>query len=189
MISIVFFVSAIIVINVPAKNQKKDKESNRNEIEEKGINIKGGILPSCSAGDLTEEDYKSENSNDNIVFTNVNYITDKNGNRLNNSKLMKKVHEYQGITINSISITSERCHEKYAKLSASVTNNSGKDSADIILNFTFIDNSGKELNLIGLSLSPLKNGETITIYDNFGVRIIDAYDYTLSISNIEDAVG
>ena len=187
----IFFISAIIIINVSTKNEKKDKdkEITSPEIEEKKINIKGGTLPLCSAGDLTEEDYKNENSNNNIIFTNKNYITDKNGNRSNNSKLLKEAHEYQGTTINSINITSERCHEKYAKLSVNVTNNSGKDSADIILNFHFTDDSGKELNSVGVSLSPLKNGETTTVDENIGVRIIDAYDYTLSISSIEDAVG
>lgn len=193
LIAIVLIVIGIVImvyqkIITTDNDNSKDKDDGFKTEDKDRIKIKDGTLPLCSAENLTEYDY--EDNNNNIIFTNINYITDKDENRLNNSSLLKESHNYQGIIVDNATITSQKCNEKFAKLSVRITNNSGKDIENTILNFNFIGNNSEYNNVVSLLVLSLKNNQTIDLSEEFSVRIIDAKDYTLSINDSHlNAVG
>lgn len=183
---IVLVVIAVVVLllvnNNNNKPNDKDKEPNTEEKspeeEEKDqppISILGGTLPACSSEHLTDGDYTDENTN--IVFSDENYTT-TNGDRTNNSANIKKSKELEGLVITNTTITSKRCREKFATISATVTNNGSEDLFERVLAFNFVDKDGNKTNTVEYVLT-LKKGETKKIEtDEILSRIIDAYDYT-----------
>ena len=174
----------LLLINNNKEPDAKEKEQTTEEEKQKEpekdetpISILGGTLPACSGEHLTDGDYTDENTN--IVFSDENYTT-TNGDRTNNSAKIKEKKEIEGLVITDTTITSKRCREKFATVSATVTNNGSEDLFERVLAFNFVDKDGKKTNTVEYVLT-LKKGETKKI-DSGEIlsRIIDAYDYTPS---------
>lgn len=185
---IVLVIIAVVVLLLVNNNDKKpeekekepsteEKEPEEQEQNQEPISILGGTLPACSGEHLTDGDYTDENTN--IVFSDENYTT-TNGDRTNNSSKIKEKKELEGLVITDTTITSKRCREKFATVSATVTNNGSEDLFERVLAFNFVDKDGKKTNTVEYILT-LKKGETKKI-DTGEIlsRIIDAYDYTPS---------
>lgn len=186
LISLLLIILGIILILVAVFliiNGNHHDEKNEKNIEER-FQIKGGTLPLCSKDHIDESDYDSDN---NIIFSNENYQTDKDGNRQNTSSLIKEKHDIDELTITNVNISSKRCTEKVATLNAEIINNGDVDIIDKMLTFNFINNSGS-VSSVSLFIN-IEAKQEINLDSDFVTRIIDAKDYTLTISDMPELDG
>lgn len=162
-------VLGIVLVLVTKKEEPKPSENPKEE-----------VYKQCESLDkLTESEKEKMIQITNWLHNGINYDLDKEGNRTNNSAKIKEEHQLDGgYTISNMKIESKKCKESVAELTASFTNNSGKDIEFGTINFYFkpSDNAEKEVN-VSLDVKDLKNGETKSLETSFRFRIIDAYDY------------
>ena len=165
------------------KDKSKTDDDDYVDTEER-FEILGGTLPVCSKDQLFDDTYESYRDS-NIVFTNENYDTDKRGNRQNNSPAIKENHEVDGFVISDTKITSKRCEEYIATLTFTMENNTGEDINDKLLTFTFKNSNNEDTVKVTYSVV-LKKGQKETVSLDYAKRIIDAYDYTITLEEYDD---
>lgn len=123
----------------------------------------------------------------NYEHNNVNYIVDRDGNRVNTSdKLLGKHENFQfrsskpGLIMENTQIISYKCDEARAFIKTTMTNNTGEDIKGALLYAKTIDENGNEVNFLFEDMPDIANGETKEIEVPTYIRIIDAYDFTFS---------
>ena len=174
----VSFIGLVLLIFGVVLSLQATKKNDSNENNDT-FKILDGELPLCSREHLLPDN--DANANSNIVFTNENYEIDKDGNRLNNSSILKQQHTYNGISIENMRITSKKCYEITASFEFQITNNTGSDIINKYLKFNFLDkkNNSKFVAYVYIE-EKIENGKTQKILsEDWTGRIIDSYDYNV----------
>lgn len=130
----------------------------------------------------------------NYEHNNVNYIVDREDNRVNTSeKLLEKHENFQfrnskpGLTMENTKFVSYKCDEARAFIITTMTNNTGEDIKGALLYLKTVDENGEEVNFLFEDMPNILNGETKQIEVPTYTRIIDAHDFifTYYMSNGE----
>ncbi len=120
----------------------------------------------------------------NYEHNNVNYIVDRDDNRVNTSeKLLVKHENFQfrnsksGLTMENTKFISYKCDEARAFIISTMTNNTGEDIKGAQIYMKTIDENGEEINFLFEDMPEILNGETKEIKIPTYTRIIDAPDF------------
>lgn len=143
-----------------------------------------------------EKDLSSDKKITNFKHTKLNYYVDEENNRINNSEEITKSHDSIGengksgkFTITDMAIISKNCDENKAVMTASITNNSEEEFADLMLLFNVKDKDGNITHTFGVTVTKISQGETVPIEFNTLGRIIDIYDYEFTYVDASERVG
>lgn len=168
LIGIILLVVGVFSMVNNSKKNNDDKDSGKKEIKRDY---------ECS------EVYEDDKIWTNVLDTKENYEFDSVDNRVNNSLKLSSKHELpNGLVVENAKIISYYCRDRYAILTATVTNNTSTDIVSGYLTFNFYVTDQKEDNTVVVEIENLKSNESKEIKLETAVRIINASDYTVSYS-------
>lgn len=122
-----------------------------------------------------------ENNN---IDTLVNYSVNEKGDKVNNSSKMSETHNSGNISGLKMEIISKKDNPRYATFTLTLKNNSSEDYSKKDVKINFVDKNGESQNLILYQVDSFLPGETIKIEKEEYIKIIDAEDYTIELTEI-----
>ncbi len=134
--------------------------------------------------EVPEEDIILGIQNNNIK-TLVNYSLNSSGDKVNNSSKMSEVHNSGDLSGLKMEIISKKDNPRNATFTLTIKNNSNEDYSKKDIVIDFIDKDGNSQNLVYYQVDSFKPGETIKIVKEEYLKIIDAYDYKLDLTELQ----
>lgn len=102
--------------------------------------------------------------------------TQEDGTKVNTSSKLKQEKELEGLKITDITLTEL---EGQLTLLANVTNTTTQDIEPFLVDITFIDKEGNEIDTILGMVSPVKAGETVQLNAGITEDYSNAYDFKI----------
>mgnify|MGYP006916255846 CR=1 FL=1 len=123
----------------------------------------------------------------NDINTLENYNVDENGNKTNTSSKLLEEHICGYLVFTNMKITSSVSNPKLATMVLTVRND-GEELLNRGIKVTFYDKNNKEKTFQLTQINIARTDETVEIKNDIFNRIIDTYDYSVSLYE-EDGVG